>query len=163
MIDTKIIQFTVPGAPQGMDRARSRFQSNGRGGGFIQHYTTKESRDYKALIGLFARSRRPEKPWEGPIRVDVIAYLERPKYLQTRKSPAHAIWCTQKPDRDNIDKAVLDAITDVGGFWLDDKQVCCGGVAKCYAAKDCQPGLVIRISQLEERVDEEALFQEAAP
>lgn len=163
VIETKIIQFTVPGEPEGMQRPRAGFRQGRGGKKFIQMYSPKESVAYKQKIALFARSRRPDKPFEGPIRVDVIAYLARPQYLQTPKSPAHAIWCTQKPDRDNIDKAVLDAITEAGGFWHDDKQVCCGGVAKCYVAIGCQPGLVIKVSRLPERVDEEALFQEAAP
>lgn len=163
MIDTKIIQFTVPGEPEGMQRPRAGFRKGRGGKKFIQMYSPAESVAYKQKIALFAQSRRPDQPWDGPIRLDWIAYMERPQYLMKPTSPRHAIWCRQKPDRDNIDKAIMDAITQVGGFWLDDKDVCFGAIAKLYRAMDSQPGLVIRLSRLPERVDEEALFQEAAP
>ena len=40
-------------------------------------------------------------------------------------------WHTDKPDRDNADKAVLDALTNLG-LWGDDKQVCDGRIRKFY-------------------------------
>lgn len=139
----------MPGQPEGMKRPRFAARRNGRGGHFVQVYTDNESRKYKELITLYARAHMPDAPWPGPVRLDVDAYLSRPEYLCKKSSPHGAIWCTQKPDRDNIEKAVLDALTEAG-LWGDDKQVCAGEVRKFYVAIGSEPGLVISAQRLEE-------------
>ncbi len=54
----------------------------------------------------------------------------------------------QKPDRDNLDKAVMDALK--GLAWNDDSQVCAGKIEKFIAAGDEQPHVLIRIVELSE-------------
>jgi hypothetical protein len=74
----------------------------------------------------------------GPVRVDLCFYFARPKsHFRTGKFAGvlrddAPKWHTTKPDRDNLEKAVLDALTQVGGFWQDDSQVCAGSVTKRY-------------------------------
>ena len=146
--DVRIV-FSVPGEPRGMGRPRFTAR-RGRGGQiFAKVYTDAESKKYKDLVTLYARSHMPREKWDGPIRLDVTAYLERPQRLLKKSSPPGAIWCTTKPDRDNIEKAVLDALTDAG-LWLDDKQVCAGEVRKFYVAIGHKPGLIITASRLSE-------------
>jgi Holliday junction resolvase RusA-like endonuclease len=48
---------------------------------------------------------------------------------------------TGKPDRDNVEKGILDALTALG-MWEDDGQVCQGSVDKIYGER---PGAVIVI------------------
>jgi Holliday junction resolvase RusA-like endonuclease len=57
----------------------------------------------------------------------------------------------KKPDRDNLDKAVLDALTRCK-FWLDDCQVCAGNISKQYTLVGVRPGVYISVWQLEESV-----------
>jgi Holliday junction resolvase RusA-like endonuclease len=52
----------------------------------------------------------------------------------------------KKPDRDNLDKAVMDALK--GLAWIDDSQVCDGRIIKLIAAGDEQPHVEIRIISL---------------
>lgn len=145
-----VITFSVPGEPRGMGRPRFAVR-RGRGGrAFAKVYTDAESAKYKELVTLYARAHMPRQRWEGPVRLDVTAYLERPQRLLKKSSPLGPIWCTTKPDRDNIEKAVLDALTDAG-LWLDDKQVCAGEVQKFFVAIGSRPGLVISAQQLDER------------
>ncbi len=47
--------------------------------------------------------------------------------------PSSPLFHTSKPDRDNLDKLVLDALTGV--FWVDDKVVCQGWLQKEYSDK----------------------------
>lgn len=57
----------------------------------------------------------------------------------------------KKPDRDNLDKAVLDALTGI--FWIDDCQVCDGRIRKRIASGDESEGVFVSISVLEESVE----------
>jgi Holliday junction resolvase RusA-like endonuclease len=86
---------------------------------------------------------KPFEPWTGPVAATIDAYFPRP---QTRpKKIPKAAWASglpvrfaSKPDRDNLDKAILDACTEAG-LWHDDDQVCDGPVRKWYAAAGCEP------------------------
>lgn len=143
------ISFSVPGEPEGWKRAGHTIRRGRNGKPFVHSYTTHETRKYKELITLYARAHMPREKWDGPVRLDVTVYLERPHRLLKKSSPLGPIWCTTKPDRDNIEKAVLDALTDAG-LWLDDKQVCAGEVQKFFVAIGSRPGLVIVASRLDE-------------
>jgi Holliday junction resolvase RusA-like endonuclease len=87
--------------------------------------------------------------WQGPLRVDLTFYFPRPKShfrSNGELKPTAPVWHTAKPDRDNSDKAVLDALTDLG-LWGDDKQVCDGRVRKLYCPPGCSPGCEIVIQE----------------
>jgi len=67
----------------------------------------------------------------------VAVYFKRPKshfYTGKRSDvlrPDAPNFHTSKPDRDNLDKAILDALTNAG-IWKDDAQVCAGIITKSY-------------------------------
>lgn len=116
-----------------------------------------------ALVGHI-----PEKPWNGPVRLTVEAFFERPQKLLTKKSPSGAIRFNKKPDADNVVKAIMDVLVptkaerkewkrlgkkpeDVGGFVLrDDCQVHLGPVDRWYVAKDHAPGVWITLEKIKE-------------
>lgn len=88
-------------------------------------------------------------PWDGPLKVNLTFYFARPKShyrANGELKPKAPKWHTAKPDRDNSDKAVLDALSDLG-IWLDDKQVCDGAPIKLYA--NGTPGCLIEIKEAE--------------
>jgi Holliday junction resolvase RusA-like endonuclease len=88
-------------------------------------------------------------PWLGPLRVDLTFFFPRPKAhfrSNGELKPNAPRWHTGKPDRDNSDKAVLDALTNLG-IWGDDKQVCDGTLKKLYNNSPGLPGCSIRISE----------------
>lgn len=94
--------------------------------------------------------------WVGPLRVDLTFFFPRPKShfrSNGELKPNAPVWHTGKPDRDNSDKAVLDALTDLG-IWGDDKQVCDGRIQKRYASAIGAPGCKIRISEVLEITSE---------
>jgi Holliday junction resolvase RusA-like endonuclease len=84
--------------------------------------------------------------------VDVEAVFPRPKALCWKKRPMPRLRHTAKPDRDNLDKCVLDALTQ-SGVLADDKQACAGEVVKFVAAGGEQPHVVIRVTPLPEEVE----------
>ena len=75
----------------------------------------------------------PEEPFEGPISIDLNFFMKRPKsHFRTGKNShllkkSAPIYCSQKPDLDNLAKFVLDAMN--GSFYTDDAQIikmtCC--------------------------------------
>lgn len=101
-----------------------------------------------------------KEPIAGPIRLDVDFNFPRPGYMLTRKFPSTRIHHTGKPDRDNLEKLLLDAITqagwrEIGGetvktslVWKDDSQVCMGEVQKWFVARGDLPGACVIITRL---------------
>lgn len=55
---------------------------------------------------------------------------------------------SQKPDRDNLDKAVLDSLTAIG-IWHDDAQVQSGFIGRYWADNIAGPGVQIEIREIE--------------
>ena len=92
-----------------------------------------------------------------PILISLRFLLPRPKshfVAGDRSRPLRAdapLWHTPTPDRDNLEKAVLDAL---GGFddapslvWVDDSRVVAGPVEKFYS--NDSPGVLVSIFVLD--------------
>ena len=80
----------------------------------------------------------------GPVDVEIAAVFEMPKSWSKAKREAMACSLhTQKPDADNIAKAVLDALS---AFWTDDAQVSVLRVRKTWSM-GWHPGTHIRIRE----------------
>ncbi len=89
----------------------------------------------------------PDEPWEGPVEIDIDFYFPRPQYMLKPKYPRGAIYHTSRPDRDNCEKAVLDALKECGLF-KDDSQVCTGTVTKWYVAVGMSAGAKIQARRI---------------
>lgn len=124
--------FRVLGEPKGKGRPRSDGS---------HMYTPKQTREYekkvreayKIACGSFCF------PKGVPIAVNIKAFMKIPKSAskkQRKAMLAGEILPTKKPDRDNIDKIIMDALNGVAFY--DDAQVVAGGVLKLY-------GLVPRV------------------
>ena len=137
------ISFYVRGDPVGMPRPR--FARSGHA------YTPKGPIDvWKAAIASECRHHRPRVPLTGPVECNLRFIFRRPKAHFTSKglrmnAPVHH---SVKPDKDNLEKAVLDVLTR-NGFWLDDSQVARGYTAKSYSdVLEDSAGVLISISSL---------------
>ena len=153
------LTFFCAGLPVASPRVRARSM-----GKFARVYMPGDADDWKMIVRNEARkawadSEAPciPRPWQGPLCVNLTFYFPRPK-AHFRKNgelkPNAPKWHTSKPDRDNADKAVLDALTNLG-LWQDDMQVCDGRIRKFYAtpgdllAEGGQMGCVIEIKECE--------------
>lgn len=134
-----VIKFKVFGTPKAQPRVKAM-----RAGAFVRMYTPGSANDWKQAIAAAALLHRPETPITGPVSVNSTFYFTRPKRLMRKIDPDGEIPHTTKPDRDNLDKAVLDALTGLG-FWRDDCQVWDGSPRKLYAPKDGVGHAVIEI------------------
>ena len=136
--------FRVDGSPKAQPRPRAFARKLGNGQTVVRAYEAGTAENWKSRIADGSRPFLPVSPLEGPIRVDLDLLLPRPKRLFRKKDPAGELPHDKKPDRDNCEKAVLDAMTELG-WWRDDAQVCAGEVRKLYHAKDGRPGARIRV------------------
>lgn len=139
------ITFTVRGEPKAQPRPRAFARKFGNGKVAARMYDAGTAEGWKGLIALAAKPFMPAAPIEGPLRVDIDFFFPRPGRLMRKKDPDVPIPHDSKPDRDNCEKAVLDALTQLG-FWRDDAQVCEGEVRKFYASKSGTPHAKIQIS-----------------
>lgn len=148
MTEMKIIHFFAAGTPKAQPRPRAFFNKHI---GQARVYEAGTAEAWKGEIALSAKQFVPLVPISGPVMCDLIFFFARPKshYRTGRHSselkhdhlaPHHA----QKPDRDNLDKAVLDTLTRLG-FWHDDGQVWTGTIEKLWADRDSRPGVSIKI------------------
>lgn len=124
------ITFTVPGEPRG--KGRPRFSKTGHA------YTDSETRAYENKIIAYYRKSCGAFRWrdEAFVAVSITAYLPIPKSVSKAKAAAMDsgdILPSRKPDVDNIEKAVLDALNGVA--YKDDSRVCRTSCAKFYGVE----------------------------
>lgn len=125
--------FSVIGVPVSKLRHRK-----GRGG---RMYTPQKTVDWENQVRLSAMPHAPDEPWEGPVTIGLFFYMPRPKRL--KKS---AVYHTKKPDIDNLEKAILDALS--GLFYKGDQQVCEKTSFKEYVVGWEEPHVSIKIGRI---------------
>lgn len=101
---------------------------------------------FKATVRLAAERAYQGAPLEGPLRCDIEFVFPRTTAQVWKTKPMPRLRHTKKPDRDNLDKAVMDSLK--GLVWVDDCQVCDGRIEKWIAAGDEQPHTVITITEI---------------
>lgn len=137
------IEFTVPGDPVG--KGRPRVAKRGK---FAHLYTPEKTVAYEGLVAMAAQEAMDGQAalLDGPvavrmdIRLSVPASWSKKKRAQALDGLIHP---TKKPDIDNIEKAIFDALNGV--VWNDDVQVCRVFKFKKFAEF---PGVHVQISPI---------------
>lgn len=139
--------FFVPGLPVSQPRQRHRVVSTEGGTSFVQNYTPTKSpvNAFKATVRLLAAQEC--RPLTGPVGVSLLFVFPTPKSLQ-RKSGWPCRWKSTKPDLDNLEKAVLDALKGIA--WADDAQVALVAKKKVLAAPGQDVGVHVEVFGLDE-------------
>ena len=137
-----MIELWVNGIPKAQPRPRA-FARGGR----ARVYDPSTAEGWKGQIAMAMKSMRPSIPIDNPVEMQVDFYLPRPQRLMKAKDPGGVIPHTAKPDIDNLLKAVMDCITQIG-VWKDDTQVAKITSTKYYHAKIGRPGALIRIREI---------------
>ena len=123
-----LVKFTVPGQPQGKGRARAfdtgKRDPNGRA--IIGHHTPSKTKSYEGVItSLAMEAMGAIAPVEGPLMLKLGIFMDVPRSWPVWKKKMALdgiVMPTTKPDSDNIEKAVKDALNGV--VWMDDCQIC---------------------------------------
>lgn len=118
--ESRIIGFSVPGAPVG--KGRPRFA---RQGAFVRAYTPEKTASYENLVKLAAReAMRGRAPIRGPVSLRIMAYVVPPASWSKKKRSfaLHGLTRPQsKPDIDNMAKLCADALNGIA--YDDDRQI----------------------------------------
>lgn len=126
------LAFSIPGRPKGKERPRVA-------PGQSRPYTPKQTVEAeKAIRALFLEKFPDWQPWTGPVMLRFTAVFEVPKSwpaeLRTA-ALAGEVYAIAKPDKDNIEKLIVDAISENAKTgqriaWIDDAQLQGGGVKR---------------------------------
>ena len=134
------VKLIILGEPVGKQRPRKSFKLKGL-------YTPAETQRYEARVRSLAIMAN--KDVDIPLIVDIKAVFGVPKSYGKKKKLEclnGTIPPTKKPDKDNIEKIILDGLNPLSkvnkethkraevipGFYLDDKQVVGGETVKVY-------------------------------
>jgi len=132
------MDFFIKGEPVPQGRPRFRRFNTKEKGEFVSTYDPKESRGWKKQIATQALAAGVTK-MEGALHMTIRFFLTRPKSVSEKKRP----WPIVKPDLDNLEKAVKDALKGIA--YADDSQVCRVEKSKEYGR---EPGVWVGISEL---------------
>lgn len=141
----------VGGTPRSQPRPRGRAITPKHGGDpFVHIYNPDTSKQFKKDLREHVTPKIAGRaPWGQAVRVTIVAFFERPKWMRV---PALEVLSDLPylgtPDVDNIEKAVLDALTDAR-VWSDDCLVFAAPVEKLYAEPGWQDGVHVTVELLE--------------
>ena len=125
-----MIKIHIPGTPQGKGRARA-FKTRS---GTIGHYTPDKTKTYEGMIRLQAmHAMRSVTPCDAPVSLVLTIVMPIPDSWPAWKrelAESGKLLPTVKPDADNVEKAVKDALNGV--VWRDDAQVVICNKSKIY-------------------------------
>ncbi len=156
-----MIKFHIPGKPQGKGRARSFLMRNGK----IGHHTPDKTRSYEGMIRtLGMQAVGGTKPTEQPIALTLTIVMPIPSSWPAWKrelAEAGRLLPTTKPDSDNVEKAVKDALNGV--CWRDDAQVVSGDKNKFFESPELPVGVHVEIRTLGEYPAQLKRKPEASP
>ena len=144
------LEFFAQGLPKGQPRTKAFKRGNHAG-----VFDPGTANDWKAVVRTAASVAIPQGApcplFTGPVRLDATFYFPRPRSHYRGKSdvlradaPVHHVG---KPDRDNLDKAVLDTLTDLQVLKADEF-VASGTITKLYAAPGQPAGARVHILRL---------------
>lgn len=148
------IHITVPAVPVAQPRVKAT--SRGKHAGVYTPSTIGKGDDkrphpiaaFKATVRLAAQEQYHRRPMDGAVRVDVLFVFPRQSARIWKTKPMPRYRHIIKPDRDNLDKAVLDSLS--GLIFADDCQACSGTIDKWHASGDEGPHCVITITPLDD-------------
>jgi len=121
---------------------------------FLRDSNGKRLHPWRDHIAREVTVARDGTTYTGPVRVDLIFFMPRPKsHFGTGRNagtlkPGAPFFHTVKPDIDKLERAVLDALT-MGGAYTDDARVAMVTKSKVYAHPTASPGVQISIRSIE--------------
>ena len=108
------VNFTIPGKPFAKQRPRFSRRSG-------VAFTPAPTVSFERTVGQIAAKHFPA-PIEGPVGLTIMATFQPPASWSKKKAAAHlGRPHTQKPDLDNLGKALLDGLNRIA--FADDSQV----------------------------------------
>ena len=133
-----VVRFSVEGIPQTKGSTR-QFIPKGWTRAIITNDNPKNKDWAKKVHTTAAYKFIGETPWVGPVELNVIFWMKKPKSHPSKRF----VWHTKKPDLDKIIRSIKDAMSGV--IYEDDRQIVHVNAWKFYATK---PGVDIEVLNL---------------
>lgn len=155
MSDATSIVIDVVGIPKGEPKTKSTVFTPQPGKPMSRIYTPNTAAVWRAQVSEAAVKARPSEPFIGPVRVDWTARFPRPgDHYRTGKHAGElresAPWLHRGlPDRDNVDKTILDALQEAG-YFRNDSQAAIGLLVKRWCRPGELAGCTITVAPLED-------------
>ena len=137
-----MIELIITGQP--VAKGRPKFSRFGK---FTKVYTPEKTVNYETLVKLSFQEKYPNfEILQNALRMDITAFFDIPKsaskkkYLQMIEGKIRP---TKKPDRDNIEKIIGDALNGIA--YKDDSQIVEGETKKLYSDN---PRVEIKINEV---------------
>lgn len=138
------IEFDIK--PRAQSRPRTRVVTRKDGRPYPVIYEAWDCVAYKKALKVLALKQYRDPPLKGPIRIEVIFKMPLPyRFNKAQREDAlqGLIVPVSKPDGDNLEKALWDAMN--GLLWVDDKQIADWHGRKIYSEK---PGIILRFEEI---------------
>lgn len=111
------LKFIIAVEPEGKKEARRT-----RSGHVFKHPDTRAAME---VIAEAVKSQYQGEPLDGPLVLRINAYRTRPK------AKKREVYADTKPDYDNIEKLIGDALEGI--LWVNDSRIVDGRCIKRYA------------------------------
>jgi len=138
------VKFFVEGEPKAQPRTKAY-----RRGPYIGFYNPKSADDWKLKIYEEAKNYIFENPIDEPIRCDITFFMPIRSGDNKKKNKGKIIPHCKKPDKDNLEKAVLDTLSR-SKMWRDDALIYSGNIKKVYDFIDYKIGCLIEIETFDD-------------
>ena len=137
--------IVIPGKPHAQGRHRAV-----RMGKSVRMYDHPASAKWKKMAAKEMMAQRTGSPWiaSEPLLLRIRAMYPLPRSSWRQLAPIPVRWRIERPDVDNIAKAVMDAAQGV--LFGDDSQVVRLEVDKLVCAQGEEPRVEITVEQLGE-------------
>lgn len=146
------LSFTVEVEPHGQGRPRATVVA-----GHPNVYEAKQDKEYKKLILDLVRQSQPLRcaakkisDSESPLHVTTVFHMPTPQYREVKVREAKKqdafFLVDKKPDIDNLEKAVLDAVE--GFLWENDGRVASKYSLKTYVQKESSPRIEVHVRRM---------------
>lgn len=140
-----LIRFWVPAMPVAQPRHRNFTLPSGKQirvgapkNHPVHHFRACTVHECKQLHDL--------PPIVGAVALRIVYVFPRTSAMQWKTKPRRREWKVSKPDLDNLEKAVMDALNTI--TYGDDCQIALKQTAKIIAAGIDTPGALIEVEQL---------------
>ena len=143
---TTSVIFFAAGTPKGQPCPRA-FAFHGR----ARMYDPGTAEHWKAAVAAAATEAGCRLGLTCPVCVEIVCQFMRPKshFGKHDMKDSAPEYHAQKPDLDNLAKAILDALTQIG-VWRDDSQVIELTVRKVWVSDPLKQGAHIAIERVPE-------------
>ena len=129
----------IKGIPKAQPRQHHWAKATKTGKVVSGNYDPGTADSWRQIVAVELAQLTPEKPWLGPVLLELTFFMPRPKAHYRTKGgkpsdvlkPNAPFFHVITPDRDNLEKLMMDELKRQG-FYKDDGQVCTGQVQKVY-------------------------------